>query len=532
MRGALALGVLTALAGVGLAASSGLLISRAALRPEVFLSLLLLVTTVRALGLGRAALRYAERLAGHAAALEGGERVRLRLFDTLARFGRDLLAYERSGDLLARSGADIDARQFFTLRVSLPLGAFVGVLIALGGWLAWLDPGLALLALLPLLGAALVVLRGGGRAARLAREDAHLSRDHAARLLDALSASGDGGGSHHGPELTRLTAQLEHVALETGRLAWRITLARELGFAVALSGVLWRGAALVQAGHLGGALLAAVVLGVAAAFDAAGPLAAVPLAHAADVAARERTAALEALTPGVVDPSVPRAVPPGPFALELRDVIVRRHGRAVLSDVSLRLRAGESLGISGPSGGGKTTLIRLLTRDLDPDAGQVTLNGADLRDLDLATLRARISLHEQDAPLLDGTLRENLRLGDHHAPDPRLRALLDDLGLPHLDLDTWVGEGGTRLSGGERARVSLARALLGPGDLLLLDEPTAHLDAATEARVLRVIGRERAGRALLIVTHRAAPLALTGRHLTLRSGHLHEGASVPERTAV
>ncbi|MEW6422311.1 MAG: ABC transporter ATP-binding protein, partial [Deinococcota bacterium] len=209
-----------------------------------------------------------------------------------------------------------------------------------------------------------------------------------------------------------------------------------------------------------------------------------------------------------------------------------RHGRTVLDDVLLRLRAGESLGVSGPSGGGKTTLIRLLTRDLDPDAGRVTLNGADLRDLDLAALRARISLHEQDAPLLDGTLRENLRLGDHHATDHRLRGLLDDLGLTHLDLDTWVGEGGTRLSGGERARVSLARALLGPGDLLLLDEPTAHLDAATEARVLRVIGRERAGRALLIVTHRAAPLALTGRHLTLRGGHLHGAASVPERTAV
>ena len=171
MRGAVALGVLAALAGVGLAASSGLLISRAALRPEVFLSLILLVTTVRALGLGRAALRYAERLAGHGAALAQGARARLALFDQLSRFGRDLLGHERAGDLLARGGSDLDARQFYTLRVTLPLWAFGGVALLLLALLAIFDPLLAALGVGPLLlGAGAVLVRAGLASRAAARQ--------------------------------------------------------------------------------------------------------------------------------------------------------------------------------------------------------------------------------------------------------------------------------------------------------------------------------------------------------------------------
>lgn len=520
MRLPILLGTLAALAGVGLAATSGVLISRSALRPADFFSLTLLVTAVRALGLGRAGLRYAERLTGHAAALREGEGLRLRLFDTLARFGRDLLAHERGGDLLARGGADVDAAQFRTLRATLPLWAFAGVLALLGSGLFSLDAGLAALAVGPLLLTLWAVLSLRGRIATLSREEANLSREHAARLLDALAASGDNAAAHHAPQLARLSQRLENVGRDLGRLNAVLTLALELGFGVAVFGTLWRGAVLVGVGELGGALLAGVVLAAAAAFDAAAPLAAVPSAQSAAAAAGERRRALEGVAPAVSAPAIPLPVPAGPFQLRLEGVTVRLGGRRVLNGVHLDLRAGETLAVSGPSGGGKTTLARLLSRDLDPDAGCVTLNGADLRSLALADLRARLSLHEQNAPLLDGTLRENLLLGDHRATDERLRALLDDLGLSHLDLDAWVGEGGALLSGGERARVSLARALLKPADLLILDEPTAHLDPATERLVLDVIRRAWAGRALLIVTHREAPLALAARHLILRGGQL------------
>ncbi|GGO25525.1 thiol reductant ABC exporter subunit CydC [Deinococcus humi] len=526
------LGILAACAGVGLAATSGVLISRAALRPPDFLSLTLLVTAVRGLGLGRAGLRYAERLTGHAAALQAGEGLRLRLFDTVSRFGRDLLARERGGDLLSRGGTDVDAAQFRTLRVSLPLAALLGVLALLVGGLVWLDVGLALLAVVPLLLSVWAVWAVRGRVSALSRQDVAVSREHAARLLDALAGGGDNAAAHHAPELARLAWGSEDVARELGRLSAGLALAQELAFAVAVTGVLWRGAWLVGTGELSGILLAGIVLAAAAAFDAAAPLSAVPGADAVAGAAGERRRVLEALTPAVTAPQQPASIPAGPFRINLEQVSVSRTGRTMLDGVNLELQAGETLAISGPSGGGKTTLARLLSRDLDPDSGRVTMNGADLRSLAPAELRARLSIHEQEAPLLDGTLRENLLLGDHHAPDERLRTLLHDLGLEHLDLNAWVGEGGQLLSGGERARVSLARALLKDADLLILDEPTAHLDPTLEAQVLAVIAREWAGRALLLVTHRAAPLALAERHLILRGGHLVPTVPVSQRKAV
>ncbi len=529
MRGALLLGLLAALAGVGLAASSGALISRAATGPVTFMALTLLVTTVRALGLGRAALRYAERLSGHAAALAEGEAQRARLFARLAVLGRDLVAFERAGDVLARLNSDTEARQMYRLRVTLPLGAFLGVLVLLATWLFSLDPGLALLAGLPLLLGALAVLPLQRRAAALTRERLHLGREYGSRLLDALAASGDGAAGLHGPQLGALSAALEQASQAEARLGQRLTLLHGTLFAVAVTGMAWQGARLVAAGTLDGVLLAAVVLGVAAAFDVVYGLAAVPAAHAARQEALEREARLVGVASAVVVADSPTPMPGGPFRLSLSDVRLRRGGRPVLNGVSLSVGAGERVAVSGPSGGGKTTLTRLLTRDLDPDSGAVQLGSLDLRQLDPAQLRSRLSLHEQEAPLLDGTLRENLYLGDHTVSDLRLRSLLDRLGLEALELDAWVGEGGTRLSGGERERVSLARALLKPSELLILDEPTAHLDPVTEARVLAVIEAELAGRALLVVTHRQAPLRLATRHLRLVAGELTElkGTTTP-----
>lgn len=516
MRGAALLAALAALCGVFLAATSGVLISRAALRPEVFLSLGVLATTVRALGLGRAGLRYAERLRGHAAALRLGERLRLTLFDRVAASGRTP-SEERSGDLLARAGEGVEAQQFRPLRVTLPLVAFAAATSVWSGWLLMHDAELALLAGLPLLIAALSVLALRGPAARAARQDMALTQEHGTLLLDTLAAAGEGAALRR-PQLAALAAAQERAARRLAHVAFALALAQGVAFAAAVVGTLWRGAALVHAGELSGPLLAAAVLGTAAAFDALAGLAAVPGAQARAELARERGGAALATPPA--PPARPLPLPAGPLTLELRQVSLRRGERAVLDGAALTLHPGERVAITGESGGGKTTLLRVVARDLDPDGGTVLASGADLRDLDPCAWRGALSLHEQHAPLLDGSLRENLLLGDPAAPDARLRAVLDALGLAHLPLDGWVGEGGRALSGGERGRVSLARALLRPAPLLLLDEPTAHLDPETERLVLAALEREAAGRTLLIVTHRPAPLALAGRVLELRGGQL------------
>jgi ABC-type transport system involved in cytochrome bd biosynthesis fused ATPase/permease subunit len=151
-------------------------------------------------------------------------------------------------------------------------------------------------------------------------------------------------------------------------------------------------------------------------------------------------------------------------------------------------------------------------------------------------VRAAVAWAPQDAHVFDATLRENLRLGRPDVPDARLADLLERLGLGGLlerlpgGLDGWVGEHGARLSGGERARVSIARALLKPSRLVVLDEPTAHLDDALEAALVRVALEDLHGRALLLVTHRPATAAAASRVLRLRDGRLEPAGSVTHLT--
>lgn len=521
MNGAVLLAALASLAAVGLAAASGVLISRAALQPDDFLSLTLLVTTVRALGVGRAALRYAERLTGHAHALALGAHLRLQWFDTISRFGRDLLSLERRGDLLSRAQADVDARQMWTLRVPLPLLSFIAVASAITLITLLIDPLLAALTGVPLLVTAGHAATQRHPAAALAQDRQELRREHSARLLDAVAGSADSVSQAALPHLTALNRAIMVTAGSSSTLAWQFTLTRELMFALAVSGALWRGADLVTAGRLTGAWLAGLVLATAAAFEAATLLTTLPAAHAERISARNRTRQWRDQTPLVVGPPSPQSLPDGPLELDLRGVTVRLGERTILNGVHLHVAAGRCVVLTGPSGAGKSTLLHLLTRDLDPDQGEVTLSGIPLPTAALSDVRRALSLHPQQSPLLDGSLRENLRLADPNLTDEQLKPLLTQFALDHLCPDHWVGEGGTQLSGGERARVSILRALLAPSRIVVLDEPTAHLDPDTELLVLKGIQANRQGRTLIIASHRPAPLALADQIYRLQDGQLH-----------
>lgn len=184
---------------------------------------------------------------------------------------------------------------------------------------------------------------------------------------------------------------------------------------------------------------------------------------------------------------------------------------AALTGVDLDVGEGEKVALCGPSGAGKSRVLALALRARDPGTGRVTLGGVDLRDLALADVRSCVAWAPQAPQILGGSLAGNLRLARHAAPDEDLAAVLHDVGLDELTarvgLDGWIGESGERLSAGERARVALARALLSPAPILLLDEPTAHLDGPLAAELLDLLAHQ--DRTVLLVTH--SPEALDDR---------------------
>jgi ABC-type transport system involved in cytochrome bd biosynthesis fused ATPase/permease subunit len=372
-----------------------------------------------------------------------------------------------------------------------------------------------LAASLLLLGTAVpVVAARVGRQAALtaARADA----DVAADTLDLVRGladhlSGDGGAT----ALRALEGHLDRqqaAQRAAARLTAVTTACREGIPGVGLVAALWLVGSDVAAGSTDPLLLAACALGVLGSFEAVGGLGAAWSAAAGIRAAATRVQDLAAQRPAVGEPADPLPLPAG-SALRFDGVSLTHPGATgpALAGFDLAVPDGAKVALTGRSGAGKSTALALAMRARDPDAGRVTLGGTDLRRLPLDGVRSRLAWSAQAPQVLGGTLAANLRLGRHDATDDELRAVLADVGLGDLaatpGLDGWVGEGGERLSAGERARVGLARALLSRADVLLLDEPTAHLDPALGTRVLDLLARD--PRTVLLVTHDAG--ALDGR---------------------
>ena len=209
----------------------------------------------------------------------------------------------------------------------------------------------------------------------------------------------------------------------------------------------------------------------------------------------------------------------------------------VLRDVSFQIPAGVRVGIVGPSGGGKSTLINLLTRFLDPSTGAVLLDGRDLRDYRLTDLRNQFAIVPQDPQLFSTTIAENIRYGNLEATDEQIKAAAE---AAHADrfinsmpqgYDTPVGERGSRLSGGERQRIALARAFLRDAPIVILDEPTSALDSSTEADLIEVMGRLTAGRTTFMIAHRTNTLRHCDLQLLLREGRVWLQAPMHEPTS-
>jgi len=538
---AAALQFATIACGIGLMGTSAWLIATAGLHPSIAV-LGMAIVGVRVFGIARGLVRYLERLASHGATLSLLARLRVRVYRSLIPLAPARLLDERSGDLVSRLVDDVDALDSVYVRVLGPSVAAGLVAALVCAVLASRGPALAAAAVTGLVAAGVVLpiasLRLGARAS--ARGVAQRA-DVAARAADVVQGIGDllafGRGGDFREELGRRAREFARTQARTARVASAASAAVGLAGDLTLLAVFALAVPLVRAGSLDGVQLPVAMLVTLAAFEVAGPLAAAWPHLGATRAAADRIQSLIVGEAAVADRPNPLPAPPG-RVLDVRSLSFRHAGarREALRDVSLRLEPGRLVAVVGPSGAGKSTLAGILLRFYDAPAGSVLLDGFDVRDFRADEVRERVSYVDQRASILTGTIRENLRLGmppsaDAAAVETAMAAALEVAGMDALvrslpdGLDTWIGEQGQRLSGGERQRLALARAVLKPAPFLILDEPGAHLDPASERRLAEALRRLARDRGILLVTHRTASLAGADEILVL-----HEGAVIQHGT--
>jgi ATP-binding cassette subfamily C protein CydC len=517
------LGALTICFGAGLMGTAGYLISRAAERPAI-LSLGVAIAAVRFFGIGRPVVRYLERLASHDLALRTLARLRVRFYERIEPLAPAGLTAFRRGDLLSRLVSDVDALQNLFLRgLGPPL-----VALASGAVLVGVSAGI-----LPVAGLALAVgLVVGGvaaplLAARLGRSTG--ARQAAARgeltaeLVELLSGA---------PELVAYGREEETIERvrkadrELARLARRDAVIVGVGEALTTTiagvttiAVLALAVAAHADGRLSRVLIAALALISLAAFEATAPLLQAGQELAATVEAGRRLLDLTDRDAPTHDPEHPLPRPDGTPSIALESVRVPY--APALDGFDLRLEPGRKVALVGPSGAGKTTIANLLLRFLDPAQGRVTLDGRDLREYRQEDVRRTISVAAQDAHLFSTSIRENVRLASPEATDAEVEEALRRArawdwieSLPD-GIDTLVGEEGRELSGGQRQRVAIARALLTGAPVLVLDEPTAHLDPETAEALVADALAAAEDRTVLLITHRPEGLDLVDETVTL-----------------
>lgn len=529
------LAIITLLASIGLLTLSGWFLSASAVAGFAGIysfNYMLPAAGVRGAAITRTAGRYFERLVSHDATFRVLQHLRIHTFSKLLPLSPAGLARYRQGELLNRIVADVDTLDHLYLRVISPLvGAFVVIMVVTIG-LSVLDVTLACtlggVMLLTLFIMPPVFYRAGKTTGQ---NLTHLRGQYRQQLTAWLQGQAEltifGASDRYRAQMEATELQWHEAQRRQSELTALSQALMLLIGAVAILLMLWMAAGGVGGNAQPGALIALFVFCALAAFEALAPVTGAFQHLGQVIASAVRITELTEQKPEVTFPTDVSDVP-AQVTLTLRDVSFSypEQAQKALDSLSLQVNPGEHIAILGRTGCGKSTLLQLLTRAWDPQQGEILLNGRPIATLNEATLRKTISVVPQRVHLFSATLRDNLLLAAPDASDEQLADTLRRVGLEKLledtGLNSWLGEGGRQLSGGELRRLAIARALLHDAPLMLLDEPTEGLDATTESQMLELLADVMREKTLLMVTHRLRGLARFDQIIVMDNGQIIE----------
>ncbi|MCG7496095.1 cysteine/glutathione ABC transporter ATP-binding protein/permease CydC [Vibrio sp. Of7-15] len=496
---------------------------------------------VRGFSMARTAGRWGERVVSHNATFKLLTELRIFFFRKLIPLIPGRFSKLRDADLLNRLVADVDAMDHVYLRLVSPI--IVGILgiAGLTAFLWWFDPtigltlGSILLALL-LIWPVIFYQLGKENGHHLTLNKASLR----VRTLDWLQGHAEllifnAEKEHHSKVLTaqeELVLNQRKMASLTGMANGLLLLAN--GWTLVL--LLWISADGI-AGQAPDPLVAMVAFATMASFELIMPIAgAFQYLGQTLTSAKRLNEIIKAKPDTEFDENGHSETAIGNISFSGVHFKYHDADTNALDNINLDIKAGQKLAIVGQTGSGKSTLIQLITRHWDPSHGQLKLDGVTLNQWSEPALRQAVSLVSQRVDILNGSLRDNLLLAKPSADDKELSDVLNKVGLEDLleytALDTWLGDGGRQLSGGERRRVGIARALLHNAPIVLLDEPTEGLDQKTEQQVLNVLNEHTQDKTVIFITHRLVGLNAMDAICLMEQGEITEQGTHDELLAL
>lgn len=541
LAGGISLSLLTALSSIALLTLSGWFISASAIAGLIAIdgntlvfNFMLPAAQIRALAIIRTLGRYGERIVTHEATFRVLAGIRSWFFQQLIPLVPGRLSAMRSGDLLSRMTADIDALDALYLRLLGPVVvAAIGV-TAVAVFLAFYAPVISLTTGLMLMIASIWVPWIFNRLGRAGAEEiVVLAANFRIRQLDMIQGLADlianQAYGRFSDKLGQFSDLMINIQRQNNRLSAISSAFTLLLSQVTLLMVLALAAVAFKDGALTGADSALVVFCVIAAFELVMPLPQAMQMLAKTQKAARRIRQVTEMSPTITKPNQPLALP-GRYDLQLNDVSFRysdQQGR-VLKNISLNIPQGSKVAIVGPSGSGKTTLLHLLMRYYDPEQGTALLAGQNIKQFDADEVMSCFGVLSQRSQLFAATIKENLLIAKPEATATELNAAIKAAGLENFigylpeGLETWVGESGVKVSGGEARRIALARLYLKNAPVLILDEPTEGLDSDTERDVFNALANFATNKTVVMATHREAGLGLVDVVYGMEQGVLRQ----------